>query len=50
MKNVTLIKLVQLGVGTKKGTQDPDVGNCINGMIELDIQHWYYQNCHWGWG
>jgi len=50
MKSVTLVKSLQLGVGAIKGTQCPNLGNYINGMIGMDKQHWHYQNCHWGWG
>jgi len=50
MRSVTLKKSAQLGVGAKKGTQCPNLGNYINGMIGIDKQHWHYQKCHWGWG
>jgi len=42
VKCVTLVKLVQLGVGAKKGTQCPNLGNYINGMLGKDKQHWHY--------
>jgi len=38
VKSVTLVKLVQLGVGAKNGTQCPNLGNYINGMIGMDKQ------------
>ena len=50
MKSVTLVKLVQLGAGTKRGTQCSDLDNYINGMIGVEKQHWHYEKCHWGWG
>jgi len=37
VKCVTLVKLVQLKVGAKKGT---NLGNYINGMLGMDKQHW----------
>ena len=50
MKSVTLVKLVKLGDGAKKGTQCPDFDNYINEMIGVHKQRWHYQKCHWGWG
>jgi len=41
MKSVTLVNSAQLGVGAKKRTQCPNLGNYINGMNGMDKQHWH---------
>jgi len=45
MKSVTLVNSMQIEIGAKKGTQCPNLGNYINGMIGMGKQHWHYQKC-----